>query len=110
MKCTARWERTAESPLIGGNNARGGAFIGGNNSLSGASLEAGRALNAGTDALAAQVMQTELAAATEQAQYQELQIETDANNAAANSVAQAAQHKMQTNSKIFEGFDQVISG
>lgn len=67
-------------------------------------------MNAGTDALAAQVMQTELAAATEQAQYQELQIETDANNAAANSVAQAAQHKMQTNSKIFEGFDQVISG
>ena len=67
-------------------------------------------LNALTDSLQAQVTATELAAATEQAKYQELQIEDDANNAAASSVAQAAQHKMQTNSKIFQGFDKVISG
>jgi hypothetical protein len=67
-------------------------------------------LNSLTDALQAQVMQTEGAAATEQAQYQELQLESDANNAAASMVAQAAQRKMQTNSKIFQGFDEVISG
>jgi hypothetical protein len=84
--------------------------IWGSSQLSGASLQAGQALNAGTDHLQALVMQTELAAATEAAQYQELQIESDANNAAASSVAQAAQHKMQTNSKIFQGFDEVISG
>lgn len=103
-------ERTDRSPLIGGNNALGGVGIGGNNALSGASLAAGRALNAGTDELAEQVRLTELAAAVEQAQYQELQIESDANNAAASSVAQAAQHKMKTDSEIFKGFDQVISG
>lgn len=72
------------------------------------SLIAGLKLNAGTDQLQAQVMATELAAATEQAQYKELQLEADANNAAASSVAQAAQHKMQTNSKIFQGFDEVL--
>lgn len=33
-----------------------------------------------------------------------------ADEAAFQSVAQAAQHKMQTNSQIFQGFDQVISG
>ena len=87
-------------------------MIGGANKLSGASLQAGQALNRGAaHALQEQVMQTELAAATDQAQYQELQIESDANNAAANSVAQAAHHKMLPKSKIiFEGFDQVISG
>jgi hypothetical protein len=44
----------------------------GPNQLSGASLAAGQALNAGTEELQAQVMQTELAAATEQAQYMDL--------------------------------------
>jgi len=92
---------TAARPPVG---------IGGNNSLSGASLRAGQELNAGLAELQKQVMQTELAAAAEQAKYQELQLESDANNAAASSVAQTAQHKMQTNSKIFEGFDQIISG
>ena len=52
-----------------GNNVLSGVRIGGNTPLGGASLQAGKALNAGTDALAAQVMQTELAAAAEQAQY-----------------------------------------
>lgn len=68
------------------------------------SLIAGLKLNALTDQLQAQVTATELAAATEQAQYQELQLEADANNAAASSVAQVAQHKMQTNSKIFRSY------
>jgi hypothetical protein len=78
--------------------------------LSNAALQAGIALNAGTDELQARVMETDLAAAREHAQYQELQIESDANNAAASSVAQAAQLKMQTNSAIFQGFDKIISG
>jgi hypothetical protein len=33
-----------------------------------------------------------------------------AGEVAASSVAQAAEHKLQTNSRIFQGFDQVISG
>jgi hypothetical protein len=85
-------------------------FGGANAALSGASLQAGKALNEGADALQRQIMETELAAAAVEGEYQELQIESDANNAAANSVAQAAQHKMQTKSKIFKGFDQVIEG
>jgi hypothetical protein len=75
-----------------------------------ASLLAGQQLNALLDQLQAQVLQTEGAAATEQALYEELRIESDANNAAAASVAQAAQHKMLTNAKIMEGFDQVLNG
>jgi len=75
-----------------------------------ASLQAGQLLNALTDQLQAQVMQMAGAAALEQAQYRELQLESDANNAAARSVAEAAQHKMQTNRRIMEGFDQVLSG
>jgi len=43
-------------------------------SLDGASLTAGQALNAGWDELQKQVMATQLAAATEQAEYQEIQI------------------------------------
>jgi KAP family P-loop domain len=74
------------------------------------SLEERLKLNALADQLQAQVMGTEGAAATEQAQYQELQLEADANNAAASSVAQAAQRKMQTNSKIFQSFDGIIRG
>ena len=68
----------------------------------------GLKLNALTDQLQAQVMATEGAAAREQAQYEELKLEQDANNAAASSVAQAAQRKMQTNSKIFQGFEEVL--
>jgi hypothetical protein len=96
------------SPLRSERRLPAGA-IWGSNQLSGASLQAGQALNAISGKLQELVMQTELAAATEQAAYQELQIESDANNAAASSVAQAAQHKMQTNTKIFQGFDQVLS-
>jgi KAP family P-loop domain len=66
-------------------------------------------LHALTEQLNAQVLTTELAAATEQAQYQELMIEADANNAAASSVAQAAQRKMQTNTKLMRAFDQILS-
>ncbi len=94
---------------MGGNNVLGGARIGGNSSLIGSSLAAGAALNAGEDELPAQVLQTELAAATEQAEGQELQVES-AKNADASSVAQAAQHKMQTDNELFKRFDQVISG
>lgn len=46
--------------------------IGPNNNLSGTSLQAEQALNAGAEDLQAQVMQTDLAAAAEQAQYNEL--------------------------------------
>lgn len=74
------------------------------------SLRAGQLLNALTDQLQAQVMQTAGAAALEQAQYQALQLEADADNAAARSVAEAAQHKMQINRRIMEGFDQVLRG
>lgn len=73
-------------------------------------LLAGQQLNALTDQLQAQVMQTEGAAALELAQYRELQLESDANEAAARSVAEAASHKMQTNRKIMEGFNQVLEG
>jgi hypothetical protein len=75
-----------------------------------ARLQAGQQLNALTDQLQAQVMQTEGAAALELAQYRELQLESDASNAAARSVAEAAQHKMQTNRKIMEGFNQILEG
>lgn len=78
--------------------------------LSTSSLAAALQLNALTNQLQSQVMRTEGAAATEQAEYQELQIESDANNAAANSVAQAAAHKMKTNNSIFQTFDGIISG
>lgn len=73
-------------------------------------LSAALQLNKLTDQLEAQVMASEGAADAEQAQYRELQLEADANNAAASSVAQAATHKMQLNSKIMEGFEQVLSG
>ncbi|HEY4000650.1 MAG TPA: hypothetical protein VGO93_17400 [Candidatus Xenobia bacterium] len=78
--------------------------------LSQASLGAALGLNNLTDQLQSQVMSTEGSAATEQAQYQELQIESDANNTAANSVAQAASHKMKTNNQIFQTFDGIVAG
>ena len=51
-------------------------------------------LNALTDQLTAQMMQTPRAAATEQATYQELQIESDANNSAVNSSAESASRNL----------------
>jgi hypothetical protein len=82
----------------------------GRGGVSQASLRAGLQLNALTDQLQAQVMQTEGAAAREWAQYQELQLEADASNAAAEAVAKAAQFKMQTNARIMQGFNQVLEG
>jgi Caspase domain len=75
--------------------------------MSRASLAASQQLDDLTDGLQALVMATEGAAATEQAQYQS---EAAASSAAANSVAQAAQHILQKNSEIFKGFDQIITG
>ena len=53
-------------------------------------------------------MATDLSAATVQASYKELQLEADASNAAAGSVAQAAQQKAKTND-IFKIFDGIIA-
>jgi hypothetical protein len=86
------------------------ALISGLGGLSTNALADALKLNALTDQLQSQVMGIEGAAATEQAEYQELQIEADANNLAASSVAQAAQHKMKTNNSIFQSFDGIIKG
>jgi hypothetical protein len=71
-------------------------------------LQRGQALNRLTDQLQDQVRASEGAAAVEQAQWEALKLEADANNAAAESIAQAAQHKMQVNARIMQGFDQVL--
>jgi hypothetical protein len=69
---------------------------------------AGLRLNALTDQLRSEVMASEGSAATERAQYEELQIESDASNPAASAVARAAREKMRANTEIFRGFDQLI--
>lgn len=98
--------RLRRSPLHSERLLTGAVLAG--NQLSRASLAAGQQLNALTDQLRAQLMATEGAAADEHAQYAELRLEAEANEAAASSAAQGAQHKMRTNAKIMEGFDQVL--
>ena len=89
-------------------------MIGGANALSGASLQAGQALNEGADQLQAQVRQTELTAAREQASFQDLTADRDpddASAAAASFAARAAQTDHIDMDKVrLAGFDQIIEG
>lgn len=91
-----------------------GCMIGGANALSGASLQAGQALNEGADQLQAQVRQTELTAAREQASFQDLTADRDpddASAAAASFAARAAQTDHIDMDKVrLAGFDQIIEG